>query len=282
MKTGLVLEGGAMRGLFTSGVLDVLMENGIDFDGVIGTSAGATFGCNFKSRQPGRVLRYNTRFCRNWRYCSLRSLILTGDLYGADFCYRKLPQELDLFDTATFAANPIEFWLTATDMETGEAVYHQCRTGDREDCEWMRASGSMPLVSRPVKLDGRMLSDGGTADSIPLKAFEDRGFARNVVVLTQPAGYVKQLPRAMPLLRVSLRRYPALLRKLEDRPALYNGQTAYVREREEAGAAFVIRPEAPLNIGAVCRKPEELKRVYLLGREAMEKRLTELKAFLDR
>jgi len=152
--TGLVLEGGAMRGLFTAGALDVLMENGVTFDGMIGVSAGAAFGCNFKSGQIGRVLRYNLRYCRDPEYCGLRSLIRTGDLFGAEFCYRKLPNELDPFDNEAFNQNPMLFWIVCTDVETGRPVYHRCdRAGD--DCsDWIRASSSMPLASRVVEKDG--------------------------------------------------------------------------------------------------------------------------------
>ena len=131
MKTGLVLEGGAMRGLFSAGVMDVLMEHQIAFDGAIGVSAGAAFGCNYKSRQPGRVIRYNTEYARDPRYCSLRSLFKTGDLFGADFCYHELPNKLDPFDTEAFQQNPMEFYVVCTDVLTGEAVYQKMRHSGR-------------------------------------------------------------------------------------------------------------------------------------------------------
>ena len=167
-KTGLVMEGGAMRGMFTAGVLDVLLENGIEFDGAIGVSAGATFGCNFKSKQIGRAIRYNKRFCKDWRYCSLRSLITTGDLYGAKFCYDTLPNQLDIFDTETYRANPLKFYCVASDCETGKPVYKELETCDAKDLTWMRASASMPLASKVVEVDGYKLLDGGMTDSIPL------------------------------------------------------------------------------------------------------------------
>ena len=238
--TGLVLEGGAMRGLFTAGVLDVLLENGIAFDGMIGVSAGAAFGCNYKSRQIGRVLRYNLRYCRNWRYCSFRSLLLTGDLFGAKFCYRDLPNELDPFDNPTFDENPMPFWLVATDVETGKAVYRRMDRAGDECSDWTRASSSMPLVSRPVKLEDRRYLDGGIADSIPLKAFEERGYERNVVVLTQPEDYVKAPSSGMGLMRLVLGKYPKLLQTLADRHVQYNEAAAYVRKQEAAGAALVM------------------------------------------
>ena len=169
MSYGLVLEGGAMRGMFTSGVLDIFLENGIEFGGTVGVSAGATFGCNYKSRQIGRSIRYNKRFSKDWRYRSLRSLIATGDMYGAKFCYDTLPKELDPLDFKTYASNPMEFYIVASDADTGKPVYKKLETCDDADLTWMRASASMPLVSKPVKIDGYTLLDGGMTDSIPLK-----------------------------------------------------------------------------------------------------------------
>ena len=143
MKSALIMEGGAMRGLFTCGVIDVLMEREIEFDAAAGISAGAVFGCNFKSRQIGRPYRYNIRYCRDPRYCSFRSLLLTGDLYGADFCYRELPDELDPFDYRTYRENPMPFYVGATDIQTGEIVYRDCKTGTGTDLQWLQASASM-------------------------------------------------------------------------------------------------------------------------------------------
>ncbi len=280
MNVGLVLEGGAMRGLFTAGVLDVLMERGVNFDGIVGVSAGAAFGCNYKSRQPGRVLRYNLRYCRDWRYCSWRSWMLTGDLFGADFCYRELPDELDPFDAATFAADPTEFILVCTDIVRGEAVYHECTEADRECYEWMRASASMPLVSRIVKIgDGKYL-DGALADSIPLEFMEKRGYERNVVILTQPAGYVKKPVRLMPLLKVIYRKYPRMVEALKKRHLVYNAEVACAEARQAAGAALIIRPETPLPVGRISHSPEKLRRTYELGRAAAEKDFRKIAGFI--
>ena len=201
---GLILEGGAMRGMFTCGALDVFMEQGIVFDGMIGVSAGAVFGCNYKSRQPGRALRYNKRYCADKRYCSFDSLLRTGDLYNAEFCYHTLPTELDVFDTAAFQKNPMAFYVTCTDVTTGKAVYHRCDNGDGEDILWMRASASMPLVSRVVEIGEEKLLDGGIADSVPLEYMESLGYRGNVVILTQPLDYMKKPNNLVPLARTLL------------------------------------------------------------------------------
>ena len=174
VKTGLVLEGGAMRGLYTAGILDVLMEEKIQVDGVIGVSAGAVFGCNYKSGQIGRTLRYNMKFCGDKRYGTLHSLLKTGDIYDVDLCYHQIPEILDPFDNEAFAKNPAEFFVVCTDVETGKAVYHKCTDCGRDDLKWMQASASMPLVSKVVEIDGYKLLDGGVADSIPQTGIQKR------------------------------------------------------------------------------------------------------------
>ena len=281
-KTGLVLEGGAMRGLFSAGVLDVMMENGIEFDAVMGVSAGAVFGCNFKSGQIGRSIRYNMRFCDDPRYCSFESLRKTGDLYNVQFCYDEIPNKLDPFDKEAYQANPMPFYAVCTNVETGKAIHKRLDNGDAKDMEYFRASASMPVVSRIVEVDGYKLLDGGITDSIPLASMERRGYPRNVVVLTQPLGYVKKKSKMLPLIRVSMRQYPNVIRAMEVRHIRYNKQTAYVREQELAGNAFVIRPPYDLGISRTEDDPAELRRVYELGRKEMEERLPELREFLEK
>lgn len=279
MKTGLIMEGGAMRGMYTAGVTDVMMEHEIQFDGAIGVSAGAVFGCNYKSHQPGRVIRYNTKYCRDPRYASFRSLIRTGDLYGEQFCYHELPDRLDPFDADTFRKSPMEFYVTCTDVRTGKAVYHKCETGNGADLQWMRASASMPVVSRIVQIGDYYLLDGGIADSIPVRYFESLGYTRNVVILTRPAGFVKQKNSMLPLIRAVLRKYPKTIEALADRHIRYNETLAYIRQREKSGDLLVLRPSHPLEVGAREKDPEKLKKAYRLGRKDAEERIREIAAF---
>ena len=275
-----MLEGGGMRGLFTAGVLDALLENGIEVDGVVGVSAGAVFGCNYKSRQAGRALRYNTTYCRDPRYVSLRSLWRTGDLYEERFCYHELPDILDPFDRAAFAENPVEFHVVCTDALTGEAVYHRCHRGDEEDVQWMRASASMPLVSRVVAIGEHRLLDGGIADSIPVEWARRAGFARNIVVLTQPAGFRKKARGAL-LLKLLLRRHPAVAAAMARRPAVYNAALERLEELESAGEVLVLRPLAKLALSRTERDPDKLREAHRRGREVAQSRLEELRAFLE-
>ena len=280
LKRGLVLEGGAMRGMFTSGVLDVFLENKITFDGAIGVSAGATFGCNFKSEQIGRAIRYNKRFSHDWRYCSLRSLIFTGDLYGADFCYNQIPNQLDIFDLETYRKNPMEFYCVASDCVTGKAVYKKLETCDEHDLVWMRASASMPIASTVVEVDGYKLLDGGMTDSIPLKYFESIDYKRNVVILTQPRDFTKKSASLMWLMKIALRKYPKIVDAMRHRAEVYNQETREIFEKADKGEVFVICPEKSLGISRTEKNPDELQRVYEEGRRIAEKNLESVKAFL--
>ena len=280
MRKGLVMEGGAMRGMFTCGVLDVLMENDISFDVAVGVSAGATFGCNIKSGQIGRAFRYNKKYCTDKRYHSVRSLLFTGDIYNVKFCYDELPYKLDKWDIKAFKENPMEFYCVATDLNTGGAVYHKCVDGEKEDITWIQASASMPLVSRPVKIGGGVYLDGGISDSIPLKFMEGKECDRILVIETQPIDYVKGKQKFMPLVRVMLRKYPAMIKCMEERYLMYNEEKRYIRESEKEGKAFVIRPLAPLNISPIEKDEGELERVYQLGRQAATQSLEKLKSYL--
>lgn len=276
MKTGLIMEGGAMRGLFTAGAIDVLMENGIEFDGAIGVSAGAAFGCNYKSRQIGRVIRYNTRFVLDKRYGSFRNLLRTGNFYSTEFCYGEVPLSYDVFDFDAYVRNPMDFYVVATDIETGRAVYHKYGGWEDHGFDWIRASASMPLVSQIVEIDGQKLLDGGIADSIPLKYFQSIGYAKNVVILTQPKGYIKTPNRAMPLIRAKYRAYPKLVEALANRHIVYNKTLAFIEEAEQKGDVFVIRPEAPLPVSRTENDPEKLRAAYQLGRAAADESLAVL------
>lgn len=278
-KRGLVLEGGAMRGLFTSGILDVMMEAGIEPDGLIGVSAGAAFGCNYKSRQPGRAIRYNKRYARDKRYCSWQSWLKTGDLFNAEFGYHVIPKKYDLFDDKAFEQNPMEFYAVCTDVETGLPVYKKLEEGTPLTYDWIRASASMPLASKVVELEGMKVLDGGVADSIPLKFFESIGYDRNVVILTQPEGYVKEHNRLMPLMRIALRKYPKMIEALDQRHIMYNRQLDYVRQAELEGRCIVIRPDDKLPIGHISHDPEEMQRVYELGRDTGLRNIDRLKEF---
>lgn len=280
MKTGLVMEGGAMRGMFTAGITDVLMEQGISFDGAIGVSAGAAFGVNYKSGQIGRALRYNMRFCNDRRYCGLFSLLRTGNMFSTDFAYGEVPLKYDVFDFDAFARHPMEFHLVCTDVESGEAVYHRYEGRDDHGFDWIRASASMPLVSEIVEIEGRKLLDGGIADSIPLRYFESLGYDRNVVILTQPPGFEKKENGLLFLIRMMYRKYPRLVEVMEKRHIVYNETLAYIAEKEAAGDILVLRPQSALPVSRVEKDPARLQAAHEIGRQAALSRLMQIREFL--
>ena len=278
--TGLVLEGGAMRGLFSAGVLDVFIENGIKFDNVIGVSAGACFGCNYVSKQAGRAIRYNMKYAKDKRYCSVSSLIKTGDIFGAEFCYHTLPIQLDKFDEGAFIDSGIPFYLVVTDVETGEAGYHRMCDAGYEELEWMRASASMPLVSNIVEIAGGKYLDGGITDAIPLKASEAIGCERNVTILTKPRGFRKGPYKTMPIAKRMYRKYPNLVHALSVTHIAYNEQFEYCLKQEKAGANFVICPKSPLPLGHICHDPLVMREAYDLGRSEANEHMKALERFL--
>lgn len=279
MRTGLVLEGGAMRGIYTAGVLDSFLDHDVQVDGILGVSAGACFGCNLFSGQRGRALRYNQRFMGDPRNVSLRSLITTGDIINREFAYHTIPTQYDIFDEAAFEKHGGEYWVVVTNVETGEAEYMQMHHL-LADIEMMRASASMPFCSRMVEIGGKKYLDGGIADSIPVRKALTMGFDRVIVVLTQPASYRKG-PMNKALIRAFYWKYPNLCRTLMERHDRYNAQTAEVRRLEEEGKIFVIRPKEPLNIRRLEKNPEELARVHGIGLRDAEESMTALKAYLE-
>lgn len=280
MKTGLILEGGAMRGMFSAGVMDVMMENGICFDGIVGVSAGAAFGVNYKSKQIGRTIRYNAKYCLDKRYCGIGSLLKTGNLFNTEFCYGEVPLKLDAFDFDTYEKDPTAFYITCTDIESGKPIYHEYTGWNDHGFDWIRASASLPLVSQIVEIDGLKLLDGGISDSIPVAFFESIGYSKNVAILTQPIDYRKEKNRMLPLIRIKYRKYPNLVKALENRHLMYNAELDLIANQENSGDLFVIRPDSPLPVRRAEKDPKKLTTCYEIGRQTAEKELTRLIAFM--
>ncbi len=278
MKTGLVLEGGALRALYTAGVLDVWMDEGVHVDALFGVSAGALFGANLFSGQRGRALRYNKRFLRDRRYMSLYSFLTTGDYVGRQFAYYDITTMYDPYDEAAFERSGGAFYAAVTNVRTGQAEHMQVKNV-LEDMEILRATSALPFVSRLVDIGGEKYLDGGVADSIPLRACLDRGFDKAVVILTRPMAYRKK-PMKSALIRLRYGRYPAFCAALENRHARYNAQVEEVARLEREGRIFVIRPEAPLALSRLEKDPEKLQAVYDCGAADGKKTLAALKAYL--
>lgn len=278
MKTGLVLEGGAMRGIYTAGVLDVFMEHGIVFDGVIGVSAGAIHGASYVSGQQGRNIRYYKQYCADKRFMSFWSLLTTGSLVGEKFCYHDLPYELDPFDFEAFEKSPMKFYATCTNLETGKAEYIHCDEF-RTKLDVLRASASMPFVSPIVEFEGKKLLDGGTADSIPLAAFRKMGYRKNVVVLTQVKDFEKK-PQKIGIAQDAMyHKYPEFLKSIAGRHLVYNKSRRFVEELEKRGEVIALYPSEDLHIGRMEKDPDRIQMMYDLGRHDAEERLEEIMAF---
>ena len=281
MKKGLVLEGGGMRGLFSEGFIDVMQEAGITVDGIIGVSAGALFGCNFKSHQVGRGLRYNVRFKDDPRYMGWRSFLTTGNIVNAKFAYHTMPMELDVFDIPAFEADPTEFYLACTDISTGKGVYQQIDHVEDSTLEWFRATSSMPIVSTPVTINGMKLLDGGLVDCIPLQHFQALGYERNIVILTRPKGYQKTPNKLIWLFKMCYPNYPKVAECMAHRHEMYNAQLKYIEEQAEKGNVLVIYPDHPLNIGRIELDEPKLRAIYQHGREKGLAMLDQVRDFLS-
>lgn len=277
---GLILEGGGMRGAFTAGVLDYWMSRGLWFQNVYGVSAGACQACSYLCRQPGRGLRVWVNYTDDPRFISLRSLLTTGDMIGAELNYDLVPRKLDPLDNAAFLASGARFTAVLTDVETGKPAYIPIRDMF-EDIDAVRASASLPLVSRMVTYRGRRYLDGGVSDSIPIRRAIADGCDRNVLVLTQAPGYRKEPNKALPLMRLRYGKYPGLVEAVARRHIMYNDALDFIEREEAAGRLFVLRPDAPLNIGRVEKDPEKLTRIHDMGFAVAERNHQALLKFVQ-
>lgn len=263
MKTGVVFEGGGMRGLFTAGVIDAMLDHHFEPDVICGTSAGVTFGVNLKSKQRGRVLRYNTRFAGDVRYISLRSFLRTGDMVNREFAYDLLPRELDPFDNFTYMQTPTEFWATLTNVRTGQAEYHKI-TDSWAQMDAIRASASLPFISRKVSYLGEEYLDGGLVDNIPLGKCMELGCDRIIVVLTRPAGYVRNEHLTL-LSRILYPRDKALQAAIARRNSSYMERLEEINRLEQEGRIIVIRPSRNVPVARLEKDPAKLQALYDLG-----------------
>lgn len=282
MKIGLVLEGGALRGLFTAGVLDVMMDNGVKIDGIIGTSAGALFGVNYFSKQRGRVIRYNKRFCNDKRNISIKSYITTGNIVNKDFAFYNVPFELDIFDDEEYIKNNTGFLATVTNVETGKAEYLEVNSVYK-DMEVLRASSAIPLLSNLVEIDGKKYLDGGVGDSIPVEEMLELGYDKVIVILTQPKGYKKEAlgSKKEKIVKLKYKKYPKFVQSMLDRYVRYNKCLESIDRLEKENKIFVIRPKEKLNISVMERDENKLQKIYDLGINEANEKIDSLKEYIE-
>ena len=264
-KSALVLEGGGMRGAYTAGVLDYLMEKGVSFDSIYGVSAGALTGANFKAGQVGRGLRTFAAYLHDERYAGPQHLLKTGDWFNIDFSYNKIPNELDPADYDTFNASPINFYSVVSNVETGKAEYIRI-TDLKQQMDLVRASATLPLLSNIVEIDGKKYLDGGSCDSIPLKKSMADGHSKNLVVLTQHRGFTKKPSANRYACRLMYKKYPNYVKAMDNRHNMYNRQLKLVYEMEKQGKAFVIQPAAKVEVSRLEKNPARLVELYHQGK----------------
>lgn len=278
MSIGLVLEGGAMRGLYTAGVLDVFLDNNIKVDGIIGVSAGVLFGVNYLSKQKGRAIRYNKKFAKDKRYMGMRSFLTTGNIINRDFAYYEIPFKIDVFDEKTFEKSNTDFWATVTNIETGEAEYLKL-TNVFEQMELLRATSAMPIVSEIIEIDGKKYLDGGVSDSIPVEKCKSMGYDKIIVILTRIIEYRKKKASST-LAKIKYKEYPKLIETMENRYKKYNETVEKIIDMENKKEIFVIRPSKDLKIKRIEKDVDKLQAMYDLGVSDCKKQLEDLKEYI--
>ncbi|WP_329383228.1 patatin family protein [Anaerofustis butyriciformans] len=279
-KGGLVLEGGGMRGVYTAGVLDFFIDKDIYFENTYGVSAGICHACSYLAKQRDRAYRVNVDYLDDKRYASFYSLVTTGDYFGVKMVYEDIPNKLYPFDKKTFEEYEGNLYSVVTNMKTGEAEYIKLKDMDK-DIIYVRASSSLPLLSRIVKVDGKEYLDGGIADSIPIeKAIKD-GNEKNVVVLTQPNGYRKEKNKLLPVMKIKYKKYPNFINSMANRHINYNNSLDKIKEEEEKGNVFVIRPSESLDITRLEKNKYKLEALYNLGYNDAKKAYNKLLNFIS-
>lgn len=280
-KTCLVLEGGAMRGIYTAGVLDTLMQNNIKFDAIIGVSAGALFGINYKSNQKGRAYRYNMKYINDKEYIGLYSYLTTGNIMNKSFCFDKLVNELDKFDYKAFKNNKTKFYVVVTNLLTGTPEYQELTDlNDQNQMEYLRASGSMQYVSKPVKINNNYYLDGATGDSIPIKYMEKLGFNKIIVVGTRPEGYKKQY-KPQPS-KIFYKKYPKFIKALSNRPSMYNETIKYIEKKANNHEIIFIRPSQDLKVKRIEKNKKKLSSLYTLGQNDTKEIISTINKYLTK
>lgn len=280
VQAGLILEGGGMKGAYTAGVLDFFLDKDLICSRVYGVSAGACHMCSYISGQRGRALDVSVDYLSSKKYCSLESLLTTGDLFNADTCYYMIPEYLHPYDYEAFERYEGKAYSVVTNIETGRAEYLQLKDMKR-DIVAVQASASLPLVSRNVRINGKLYLDGGIADPIPLRRSVTDGNRKHIVVLTKEEGYVRKPTGNTTLFKLRYPKYPKVHELMASRHVEYNETMAYVERMKEAGKAFVIRPRKASDVGRIEKDKSKLLALYEEGYRDAESCYEELKAYLE-
>lgn len=280
-KIGLILEGGGMRGMFTTGVIDYFIEVGIEFPVVVGVSAGACHGMNYISKQKYRSRDIVLDFIHDPRYCGLKNLLTTGSLFGTDFAYYQIPVKYNLFDYQGFVDSKSEFYNVMSHLESGEASY-PLLTDMRKDMEYLHASSSLPFISKKVEIDQNYYLDGGVSDAIPLRFSESIGCRKNVVILTRPKGYRKsEKSKSSLIVRAYYGKYPKFVAMIESRNKRYNEALDYVEQEEKKGIVLVLRPDDSLKLKRIEKDITKLNAAYQMGYDYAKAEVNQIIKFMN-
>lgn len=280
IEAGLVVEGGGMRGVYTAGVLDYFMEKNLYFDDCYGVSAGACHISSYVSKQIGRSMKVTLDYINDKRYCSVNSLIKTGDMFGVEMLYDLIPNKLELYDYDTFNKFKGNFYSVVTNCKTGKAEYMKIKDM-KKDIIAVRASSSLPLLSRIVEINGKEYLDGGITDSIPIKKSIKDGHKKNVVILTRDKTYRKSKPKFLSFFKLKYKKYPNLVKAIENRYKMYNETLDFLEEEKAKNKVFIIQPKLPVKISRIEKDKDKLKELYDQGYEDAKELYEDLMKFLE-
>lgn len=280
IEAGLVVEGGGMRGVYTAGVLDYFMEKNLYFDDCYGVSAGACHISSYVSKQIGRSIKVTLDYINDKRYCSVNSLIKTGDMFGVEMLYDLIPNKLELYDYDTFNKFKGNFYSVVTNCKTGKAEYIKIKDM-KKDIIAVRASSSLPLLSRIVEINGKEYLDGGITDSIPIKKSIKDGHKKNVVILTRDKTYRKSKPKFLSFFKLKYKKYPNLVKAIENRYKMYNETLDFIEEEKAKNKVFIIQPKLPVKISRIEKDKDKLKALYDQGYEDAKELYEDLMKFLE-
>ncbi len=282
VRAGLVLEGGGMKGVYTAGVLDFFLDKGLEFSSVYGVSAGACHACSFLSKQRGRALDISVDYLESRHYCSLESLVTSGDIFNVNMCYHLIPDYLYPYDYGTYHQYQGRFYSVATNISTGKAEYLRVRDM-KKDIDMVRASASLPLVSRNVKIGGRLYLDGGISDAIPLQRSIMDGNRKNVVIMTKEEGYVRKPAESAQLALIKARylKYPKVYELMQERHIHYNNTLEYIEAQKRNGQTYVIRPRKASAVRRIEKEKARLVALYEEGYRDAEECYGELQDYLS-
>ncbi|MCI5629466.1 MAG: patatin family protein [Clostridium sp.] len=280
IEAGLVVEGGGMRGVYTAGVLDYFMEKNLYFDDCYGVSAGACHISSYVSKQIGRSIKVTLDYINDKRYCSVNSLIKTGDMFGVEMLYDLIPNKLELYDYDTFNKFKGNFYSVVTNCKTGKAEYMKIKDM-KKDIIAVRASSSLPLLSRIVEINGKEYLDGGITDSIPIKKSIKDGHKKNVVILTRDKTYRKSKPKFLSFFKLKYKKYPNLVKAIENRYKMYNETLDFIEEEKAKNKVFIIQPKLPVKISRIEKDKDKLKALYNQGYEDAKEIYEDLMKFLE-